>query len=247
MTNPGNALGTNGAYGGRTSVDAFNDVLAGYEGPGILKGWQVVPKDGLTIALGGNGISRDVALAQDDIGNKTTINNRSGQPVDLTLAPAPNLGQRIDVIVAYVNNPPEGTNTAIDNPGACGLIDVQGEVVANNPVAPTEDDIRTAIGLDGGSSTTSYYVVLATVEIGDGVTDLVADDITPGKRLGMGTVDAMLDPNSTNPVENKVVTGKFTEVDSSITNIETEINGVAEALTRLDTGEGVEDDTENDG
>lgn len=233
MTNPGNALGTNGAYGGRTSVDAFNDVLAGYDGPGILQGWQVVPKDGMTIALGGNGVSRDVALAQDDVGNKTTINNRSGQPVDLTLAAAPNLGQRIDVIVAYVNNPPEGTNTAIDNPGACGLIDVQGEVVANNPVVPDEDAIRTAIGEDGGSSTTSYYVVLATVAIGEGVTDLVADDITPGHKRGMGTVDAMLDPNSTNPVENKVITEKIQE-------IEDEIDGAAAMLARLDTGAGVE-------
>lgn len=232
MTNPGNALGTNGAYGGRTSVNAFNDVLAGYEGRGILSGWKCVPKAGLTLSFGGDGITRDVAIAEDDIGNKTTINNISEQPVDLTLAAAPSLGQRIDVIVAYVNNPPEGTNTAIDNPGACGLIDVQGEVVANNPVAPNEEAIRTAIGLDGGSSTSSYYVIFATVAIGEGVTDLTADDITAGAKLGMGTVDAMLDPNSENPVQNKVITAKLEEIDDAI--------GTATAqLVKLDTGTGV--------
>lgn len=238
MTNPGDALGTNGAYGGRTSVDAFNDVLASFGGRGILSGWKCVPKAGLTLAFGGDGISRDVAIAQDDLGNNTTVNNISGQPVDITLAAAPSIGQRIDVIVAYVNNPPEiptpaaGQQIPIDNPQAVGIIDVQGEVVANNPVAPDEDAIRTAIGTDGGVSSSAYYVVLATVSVNEGATDLTADDITPGKSRETGTVDAMLDPNSTNPVQNKVITAKIEE-------IEDEIGEATARLITLDTGAGV--------
>lgn len=232
MTNPGNAIGTNGAYGGRTSVNALNDALAGYDGPGILKGWRCEPKAGLTVSLGGNGIVRDVAVAEDDIGNKTTVNNRSEQPVDITLPVAPAIGQRIDVIVAYVNNPPEGSSTVIDNPAACGLITVSGAVVTNNPTAPTEADIRNAIGLDGGSSTQSYYVVLATIAIAEGATDIVADDITQGKELGIGTVDDILDPTSTNPVQNAVITKKLEKIDGNIGDINT-------LLTELNTGKGV--------
>lgn len=221
MTNPGNALGTNGAYNGRTSVNAINDVLSGYDGRGILSGWQCTPKQGLTLSFGGDGVSRDVAIAQDDVGNKTTVNNISEQPVDLTLAAAPSIGQRIDVVVVYVNNPPEGSISAIDNPGAVGIVDVQGDVVANNPVAPNEDAIRTAIGADGGVSSTAYYVVMATVEVGEGVTDITADDITPGFKFPKGTVDAALNPLSENPVQNKVITAALGDI-SSILN---EING----------------------
>ncbi len=232
MTNPGNAVGTNGAYGGRTSVNAFNDVLAGFAGRGILSGWQCVPKTGLTVALGGNGTARDVAIAEDDTGNKTTINNISEQPVDITLAAAPTIGQRIDVIVAYVDNPPEGSTTAIDNPAACGMIPVAGDVVTNNPVVPTEAQIRTAIGTDGGSSTTAYYVVLATIAVTEGMTDVVAGNITPGQSISLAAADAMLDPNSTNPVQNKVVTGAITDLQDDIGDINT-------ALVKLNTGTGV--------
>lgn len=238
MTNPGNALGTNGAYNGRTSVNAINDVLSGYDGRGILSGWRCVPKEGLTLAFGGNGVSRDVAIAQDDVGNKTTINNISEQPVDLTLAAAPSIGQRIDVIVAYVNNPPQvatppaGQSIPIDNPEVVGLIDVQGDVVANNPVAPNEDAIRSAIGADGGVSSTAYYVIMATVEVGEGVTDITADNITPGFKFPKGTVDAALNPLSENPVQNKVITAKIQEIETGIGNATNE-------LIRLDTGAGI--------
>lgn len=232
MTNPGNAVGTNGAYGGRTSVNAFNDVLAGFAGRGILSGWQCAPKAGLTVALGGNGTVRDVAVAEDDTGNKTTINNISEQPVDVTLADAPTIGQRIDVIVAYVDNPPEGSATAIDNPSACGMISVAGDVVTNNPVAPTEAQIRTAIGADGAASTTAYYVVLATISVTEGMTDVVAGNITQGQSISLGAADAMLDPNSTNPVQNKVITAAIEGLQSDIGDINT-------ALVTLNTGAGV--------
>lgn len=232
MTNPGNAVGTNAAYGGRTSVNAFNDMAAALSGRGILSGWKCVPKTGLTVALGGDGVNRDVAIAEDDIGNKTTVNNISEQPIDLTLSEAPSIGERIDVIVAYVNNPPEGTTSEIDNPGACGLIAVEGAVVANNPVAPTESDIRTAIGADGGDSVQAYYVIMATISVTEGMTDVVSDNITTGPTIGVGKVDQALNPLSDNPVANKVITAEFTKVE----NLIGEVNA---ALIKLDTGEGV--------
>lgn len=232
MTNPGNAVGTNAAYGGRTSVNAFNDMAAALSGRGILSGWKCVPKAGLTVALGGDGVNRDVAIAEDDIGNKTTVNNISEQPIDLTLSEAPSIGQRIDVIVAYVNNPPEGSTAQIDNPGACGLITVEGAVVANNPVAPTESDIRTAIGTDGGDSVQAYYVVMATISVTEGMTDVVADNITQGENVGVGATDQALNPLSDNPVANKVITNKITEIEGVIGDVNA-------ALVRLDTGAGV--------
>ena len=226
MTNPGNAVGTNGAYGGRTSVNAFNDNLAGYKGRGILSGWACVPKSGLTVALGGSGTTRDVAIAEDDIGNKTTVNNISQQPIDITLEAAPTLGQRIDRIVAYVNNPPENTAGSIDNPDACGLIAVTGEIAENNPVPPTESQIRAAIGADGGVSTTAYYVVLATVSILQGATDIVSDNIQGGNKIGSITVDAALNPLSENPVQNKVIVEALGDISSILEEINgEEVNG----------------------
>lgn len=185
MTNPGNAIGTNAAYGGRTSVNAFNDGLAGYS-RGVLSGWGCTPDSGLTVALGGDGNNRDVAIAEDNAGNKTTINNISGSPVSVTIAGAPASNSRIDAIVAYIDNPANGDSTTADNPGACGIIPVSGTASAS-PVAPTESAIRTAITADGASGTTAYYVVLATVTISAGTTDLTSSNITAGTSAGLGT------------------------------------------------------------
>lgn len=178
MTNPGNAVGTNAAFGGRTSANALNDSLAAFNGRGILSGWGCVPKGGLTVALGGNNVNRDVAIAEDDAGNRTSINNISETPINVALPAVPSVGQRIDAIVAYVNNPPQGTSTAMDNPGACGLIVASGSPVASNPVAPTDSTIRSAITADGASGTTAYYAILAQVVVRSGTTDIVAGDIT---------------------------------------------------------------------
>lgn len=220
MTNPGNAIGTNGAYGGRTSVNALNDALAGYT-RGILSGWKVVPNTGLTVALGGDGVTRDVAIAEDANGNRTTINNRSGQPVDVTISEAPAVGQRVDVIVAYVQNPPEGTTTEADNPAACGMIVIEGSVAASAPTAPTEEEIRSAITADGASGATAYYVTMATISVTEGMTDITNSNITPGASTGSGTVDAALNPLSTNPVQNKVITEALEEIDASLTGLNT--------------------------
>lgn len=183
MTNPDNAIGTNGAYNGRTSVDAFNDDLSVYS-RGILNGWSCVVSSGLTVALGGvNGV-RDVAVATDNNGNNTTINNISQSPVQVTISSAPATNSRIDLVVAYVDNPPQGVSTTADNPNACGLIVVKGSANAS-PVEPDDGAIRTAITADGASGTTAYYVVLAKVTIASGTTDLTNDNITQGDLAQM--------------------------------------------------------------
>ena len=180
MSNPNNAVGTNAAYSGRTSVNAFNDDLAAYTS-GVLSGWACVPSSGLTLALGGVSGTRDVAVAEDPAGNKTSINNISGSPISVTISAPPASNSRIDAIVAYVDNPPEGTSTTADNPGACGLITVEG-TAASTPVAPNESAIRTAITADGASGSTAYYVVLASLTISSGTTDITTDAINPGDQ-----------------------------------------------------------------
>lgn len=189
MTNPGNAVGTNAAYGGRTSVNAFNDGLAAYS-RGILSGWACEPDTGMTVSLGGDSSIRDVAIAEDNAGNKTTINNISGSPVNVTLTAAPGANSRIDAIVAYVDNPAQGASTVADNPSACGIIAVAG-IAAADPSEPSDNAIRTAITADGASGPTAYYVVLATVTVANGTTDLTSGDITAGS-ISKTTVESAI-------------------------------------------------------
>lgn len=172
MTNPNNAIGTNAAYGGRTSVNAFNDDLAAYN-RGIMSGWQCVPNTGLTVSVGGVSGTRDVAIAEDNIGNKTTINNISFAPVNVSVAAAPVANSRIDLIVVYVDGSPDGTAEDVDNPSACGIISVKGTAAAS-PVEPSDSDIRDAITADGASGSTAYYTVLASVTIASGVTEITS-------------------------------------------------------------------------
>lgn len=179
MTNPNNAIGTNAAYGGRTSVKAFNDVLGAFT-PGIISGWNCQVDTGLTVMLGGSSSARDVAVAVNNTGDKTTINNISADEVLVTVAAAPPANSRIDAIVAYVDNPPQGSSTSADNPEACGIIPVSGTAAAD-PVAPDENAIRSAITADGASGTTAYYVVLATVTVPTGTTDLIPGYIKQGE------------------------------------------------------------------
>ena len=178
MTNPNDAVGTNGAYNGRTSVNAFNDIMGGLTS-GVLSGWVCSPKSGMTVSLGGDGSTRDVAIAEDNAGNKTSINNISGQPIDVTIPSAPATGNRIDLIVAYVENPPQGDPAQVDNFQACGLITVSG-TAANSPVAPGDGAIRSAITADGATGATAYYVVLAEITVGTGVTTIGSGVITQG-------------------------------------------------------------------
>lgn len=190
-TNPNNAVGTNAAYGGRTSVKAFNDNIGAYS-RGIISGWACSPSSGMTVALGGDGTTRDVAIAEDVSGNKITVNNISEAPINVTMSAAPSSNSRIDLIVAYVDNPPQGSATALDNPAACGLITVKG-TAAVNPVVPSESAIRTAITADGASGSTAYYVILAQITIAAGTTDIVAGNISAGSAAGIGTQNINFD------------------------------------------------------
>lgn len=197
MTNPNNAVGTNAAYGGRTSVNAFNDSLALFS-RGVMSGWECTPNTGLTVSLGGSGDVRDVAVAEDNIGDKVTINNISGSPVDVTLPAAPGANSRIDAIVAYVDNPPQGESTVADNPGACGIIPVSG-IAASSPVPPSSSTIRSAITADGASGTTAYYVILAYVTVQAGTTDITTSNISAGESAApaLGFVTTALAENVT--------------------------------------------------
>lgn len=185
MTNPNNAIGTNAAYSGRTSVNAFNDDLAAYS-RGILTGWNCQVSTGLTVMLGGGHSVRDVAIAEDNAGNKTTINNISLDEVPVTLDTAPGANSRIDAIVAYVDNPPQGSDSTADNPEACGIIPVAG-TPAVDPQAPDDNAIRTAITADGASGTTAYYVVLAKITVPTGTTDLIPGYIQQGDKAVLNT------------------------------------------------------------
>lgn len=206
-TNPGSSIGTNAAYGGRTSVKAFNDSLAMLPSRGILSGWGCAPVSGMTVQLGGDEINRDVAIAEDAVGNRISINNRSEMPIEVTLAEAAEGGARVDLIVAYVVDPPTSSGTYADNPDACGLIVVSG-TTSSSPEAPDDGAIRTAITLDGESGETAYYVVLASVLVGSGATMITADDITGGEKVGIQdiTADSSFSTTSNKPVANKVVT-----------------------------------------
>lgn len=191
MTNPDNTVGTNAGYNGRTTPNAFNDILsifegagtADYKGRGIVSGWACSPKSGMTIQLGGDGVDRDVAIAEDNAGNRTTINNRTATPVEITLDGAPATNNRIDSIVAYVDNPQQGAgSTDVDFPSQVGIIAVKGTVAAN-PNAPTEAQIRTAITADGATGASAYYVVLANITVGTGVTTIGSGVISQGTKV----------------------------------------------------------------
>ena len=185
MANPNNSLGTNGAFGGRTSVNAFNDDLAAYS-RGVLSGWQCVPSSGLTVAIGGIAGSRDVAIAEDNVGNKTTVNNISAAPIEVEMPDAPTANPRIDSIVAYVDNPPSGSSDIVDNYEAVGLVVVSGEV-ASSPVAPGDNAIRSALNSEGISGATAYYVVLANITMTAGITTITDAEISQGSKAALNS------------------------------------------------------------
>lgn len=175
-TNPNNAVGTNGAFGGRTSVNAFNDIMGAFQSRGVLSGWGVTPSSGMTVSVGGSGTTRDVAVAEDASGNKTSVNNISGAPILVTLDSAPASNSRYDAIVAYVDKPPMG-NATQDNPECCGIIPVTG-TAASTPAYPDDGIIRSAITSDGASGATAYYAILGYVLVASGTTTITSGMIT---------------------------------------------------------------------
>ena len=179
MTNPDNTVGTNAGFDGRTTPNAFNDILGAFS-RGVISGWACTPKSGMTVQLGGDGSTRDVAIAEDNAGNKTTINNRTATPVEITLAGAPATGNRIDSIVAYVDSAQSGQGaTDVDFPSITGIIAVSG-TASGTPTAPTEAQIRSAITNDGADGAGSFYVILANITVGQGVTTIGSGVITQG-------------------------------------------------------------------
>lgn len=176
MTNPNNAVGTPTAFKGRTSVKAFNNITGAYT-RGIISGWACAPVSGMTVAVGGNAGTRDIAVAEDASGNRTTISNISEAPIEVTLQAAPTTYNRIDSIVLYVNPSPEGDSSTQDNPAACGIIAVKGTPAAS-AVAPDDAAIRSAITTDGGTGTTAYYVVITNITVGVGVTTITSGVIS---------------------------------------------------------------------
>lgn len=203
MTNPNNAVGTNGAFGGRTSVNAFNDIMGAFQSRGILSGWAISPSSGMTVSCGGDATTRDVAIAEDPNGNKTSINNISGAPINVTLDSAPASNSRYDAIVAYVDKPPTG-NATQDNPECCGIIKVTG-TAASTPSYPNDGAIRSAITSDGASGATAYYAILGYVLVASGTTTITSAMIT---GAGNPVINAALGPNSvgTSQIQNDAVT-----------------------------------------
>lgn len=206
MTNPNNAIGTNGAFSGRTSPNALNDILGAFS-KGIVSGWNCSPKTGMTVQLGGSASVRDVALAEDNAGNKLTIDNRSGAPVEVTLSGAPSTNNRIDCIVAYVDNPSTGDDSTTDNPTACGIIAVSGTVAAN-PTAPSDAQIRSAITTDGATGGVAYYVILATILVGTNVTTIGSGVITQGDASKTEKITVPDGSISTPKLQNSAVTSQ---------------------------------------
>lgn len=211
MTNPSDAVGTNGAYGGRTSVDALNDVLGTFNGAGVLSGWNVRADSGMSVLVGGQSGVRDVAVAQDQLGDRTTVNNRLGSPISITLASSSPSTARVDSIVLYVNKPASVSTTTIDNPEACGIIAVSGTTVA-----PSEATIRSAITADGGTGATAYYVVIANITIPASATVITNTNIT-------NYSGGIIEPNMLNLRGQFIVapTPTTTNVGSSHTDIQT--------------------------
>lgn len=176
-TNPNNSVGTNGAFGGRTSVNALNDVLQTFNGAGILSGWRCAPSSGMTVEVGGQDTTiRDVAIAEDPFGNRTTIDNILSAPIEVTLNAASASSNRYTSIIAYVNSPTNASDTTLDNPTVVGLIAVDG-TATTNPTKPTDAQIRTAITTDGGTGSAAYYVKLADIYVEAGLTTITADYI----------------------------------------------------------------------
>jgi hypothetical protein len=157
-----------------------------------MSGWACEPDSGMTVALGGDPDVRDVAIAEDDAGNRTTINNISLAPVKVTIPGAPASNTRIDSIVAYVDNPPQGSATITDNYESCGIIVVSG-TPSSSPVPPNDSTIRSAITADGATGATAYYVVLANISVANGTTDITSGEISAGdvaQLSGTGVVTA---------------------------------------------------------
>jgi hypothetical protein len=209
MTNPNDAVGTNAAYGTRTSVNAFNDFAQLVNGRGILSGWEVSPKSGMVLNVGGIAGTRDVAIGEDNLGNRTTINNRSNSPIEVELGAASASSNRYDAIVVYVNNPAQADDTTPDAPSVCGIIAVEG-----GTTGVSEQQIRSAISADGGTGSVAYYAVVATVFVGAGTSAITSANISQSHIAISASDIAAGEITSTMIDWTSIIAGTTTAVDS---------------------------------
>lgn len=229
MTNPDNAVGTNGAFGGRTSVNAFNDVLSSYASRGVISGWGIVPSSGMTLSIGGDGTDRDVAIAADATNNKTTVNNISEVPIEVTLDSAPASNSRYDAIVVYVDKPPI-SNATQDNPECCGIIPVSG-MTASTPAYPDDATIRSAITADGASGATAYYAILGYVLVAAETTAITSAMIT---TMQAPALNASIDGSDLTP--NSVTSDK---IGFTASNIRVTVAGKSVNAQKVELGGGI--------
>lgn len=251
MANPSNAIGTNGAFGGRTSVNALNDVLATFTGAGVISGWAVAPSSGMTVQVGGQSGLRDVAIAEDNNGNRTTVDNISQAPVPVDIASAPSTNSRMDAIVGYVENPPQGSATVLDNPAACGIVAVSG-TASSSPSAPTDSAIRTALTGLGINGATAYYAILGYVTVPSGTTDIDATmisavpytNLNTANNIANGSISADKVDFTTTPFVRIVLvdgttipTGSYAQlkIDSEFNNNFCHINGTQVVFDKIGT------------
>lgn len=187
MTNPNNAVGANAAYNTRTSVDAFGDSLQLFNGSGVLSGWTVRPSSGMVVSVGGVAGIRDVAIAEDNMGNRLCIDNRSGLSIDMEIEAASVSSARYSAIVVYANKPAQAADNTPDAPSICGMIEAKGDATG-----VTEAQIRAAITADGGTGSIAYYAVLATVYVGAGTTVITSANIK-ANHVGISSEDLIAD------------------------------------------------------
>lgn len=208
MTNPDNIVRVRARNGGRASVYEANGWAQAYTS-GLLEGNGVIQNTSadMNVLVGGSASKPDVVLAENPAGYKIALDLVGQQAVAIT-APASN--SRISAIVAYTDDLSLATtqDTVTGSPASCGLIVVNG-TTSGSPVAPTDNQIRTAITADGATGSQAAYCVIATIEVANDTTVITNSLITNNDVVLTG---AKLDANvvaTANIVDTAVTAAKF--------------------------------------
>lgn len=189
MTNPNNTVRVRARNGGRASVYEANAWAQGFTG-GLFEGTGVIQNTvaDMNVLVGGSATNPDVVLAENPSGYKIALDLVSQQAVAIT-APASN--KRISAIVVYTDDLSLATtqDTVTGSPASCGLIVVNG-TTANNPVEPTDAQIRTAITADGATGSQAAYCVIAYILVASNTTAIDNSMIAVNKaHLKMQNID----------------------------------------------------------
>ena len=170
-TNPGNIVRIRSRNGGRASVYESNMWAQKFTG-GLFSGNGVRQNTSadMNILVGGSSTNPDVVIGQNAAGYNIALDLVGTQTVAIT-KPASN--SRISAIVAYTN---DLSLTSADagttgSPSSCGLLVVHGASSAS-PVAPSNNDIRTAITADGATGSQATYCVIATILVASTTTTI---------------------------------------------------------------------------